>query len=494
MAACTLQQGWACSNLFPLLDIGQQPWLSHEVWPNVHRFPALPFLYATASTLLGVPVQSEIPLMAVSLTGYFLYLLALVGICQVWQLSGVSLIGILWAAVHPHLLREAFTGDSTVWDCASIASSIFVISLIGHEPKANVRYLLSFLFGTLAGLAFLFRYTSILWNMPFLLALFLLKPFQYRKGWAQIFCWGAGFVAVVVPWLIHMWITAGSPFFSLTAQIVKYTRPGETYPWFLLSAKVLSFQEYLVKMWINIQSEISGLVQVLGWSASKFTAPFVLVFVIIAARLVLQKRIKLQGANLNVCIAALAGIALLHLILLPLDYVPRYSRIVIPVAGILLAHIRFPRKVFALLGLCLILNLSYWYWMGPKPDLRDYAFHAEELRDTATIALLMENVNPDLILSSQPANMALQFQRKTLPLPARIDDLSELLKTVQRAKSKRILITLFWPLQDWGSYANLKDVIHKEIAQAGWQLLKPMETGKTSANRPFAAMAIQKMR
>ena len=466
-ARCLLERGEFCSRFLPL-PLADSAMLAAPVWPLFHRFPALPAIYAALSRLLGLDLSGYAPLIIASLLGYGAYAWGVARLCLNLLPPGGALLGTAWALLHPLMLREAFTGDTTTWDAASLCWG----ACLALEGKA-LRW------GLVAAGFFLIRHNALVWMAPTLFLARSWKSFIPRAAVA-FFC-GAS------PWLFRNTLVGGRPFISETGEMMRAVFPGRPYPWFVLAPSPLTAQEFWYKCAFNLRMMASGVPRTLGGASSWIAAVPAILLWVGGATILRGGRIVAVVGKVRHAVPLLAvGLILHHVMLLPLDYVPRYSRVAIPFAALvlgLLFSMRGRRQVtlgMALVALTFLLNIAQWSWGPAKSEVNDFAFHARELQqplsDGSALADRLKDV--DVCVSTQPGNVALQLPCRALPLPVLPAQWATLARRLHDAGVKKVAVLLFTPRQNWSAYEALPPATGGYELRAQW-------SGTTSRGRPL---------
>ncbi len=122
----------------------------------------------------------------------------------------VAFFSSFWFILFPHILRYSISGMT---ELSSIFFTLLLVYLFTFEQN---RFTL-IAGGLILGLFYLTRHTSLVFLPVFLALIYQANPQSKWKNWVLFLI---PFLAVISPWLIHMYQLTGNPFFHLGASIL----------------------------------------------------------------------------------------------------------------------------------------------------------------------------------------------------------------------------------------------------------------------------------
>lgn len=195
------------SLILPQLDYLKQAGKDTAEWDSLYNFPFPVVVMALLFMILGAGD------FAISFSSGLLYFLSVPLVYLIARKRfnrSVAAISSLFFILSPHILRYSISGMT---ELSSIFLTLLLVYLFTFEPN---RFTL--IFGGLAwGLFYLNRHTSLIFLPVFLTFIYQAQPEQKWRNWAYF---TLPFLAMILPWLWHMYKLTGSPFFHLGASIL----------------------------------------------------------------------------------------------------------------------------------------------------------------------------------------------------------------------------------------------------------------------------------
>jgi len=200
------------SLILPQLDYLKKTGRSVLQWDSLYNFPLPVLMMSLLFLIFGV---SDFSISLSAGIFYFLSVPLAYLIARKRCNRTVASLTTLAFVLFPHILRYSISG---LTELPSIFFTLLLLYLFTIEPN-RLNLILG---GMTLGLFYLNRHTSLLFLPVFLAFIYQANPQEKRRGWVY-FC--IPFLLLMLPWLWHMFKTAGNPFFHLGASILV---PNET--------------------------------------------------------------------------------------------------------------------------------------------------------------------------------------------------------------------------------------------------------------------------
>jgi 4-amino-4-deoxy-L-arabinose transferase-like glycosyltransferase len=386
-------------------------------WWNVHRFPLPSLIEAGAIRLLGA---RDIAISLSSALFFFLTIPLLFLIARRMFPFRVALLGVALFAFCGGPMEDSFSG---LTEPAAIFFFLAALYLVlwprkwWHIPLA----------GLITGLAFLNRYSVVLYAFPMLALVWRARP---RRPLAALAAFAVPGALVTVPWLYRDYVVAGAPLFSITtALMVRYMTAASprAHDWYQFVYESpghfwLQHPWWAIKKWLMQTGDM-------WWNGFEDVGDigFVLPFFVLS---ILQP----MNGTAERLRRWLFGVFLLHFVVLGLlSNIPRYYAIFTPFlclyAAAALAWLwsfvgpRMERRYIpAAAFLAFPLFLNWLYILGPARRPREDRTWVEYTR-TNQDWLRHNTPKGALIVSDVPWSVAWYGNRRSVPLPPTPDDM-----------------------------------------------------------------------
>lgn len=393
------------------LEFLLQQGFTGQEWPNITRFP----LIVLIQTALFYVVSGDQVIVLSSTLFYFLTLplVYTFGALLSGRLVG-CLAGILYVATVP-LVRASFLGLGE-------PASGFLLILICVLLATRLSLPRAALAGAAFGLTVLSRYNFLLFALPIGLYLVTLP-----SGWRKAVPFGVAALLVVVPWLIYLSSITPEPFFNIqAASTVRYElQPGEhVLGWYRTDyiSPVAVLMEHPDQMLAKFVREAGKMLPSLPGDLRPFAWMLVPTYAIAFWR---RRQAAVSWRLLNVVIGS---IVLQFMLVNSLGYnFSRHYLFFVPVLLVWIvdavvwsarATIRHTllAPVVAVIGLALVFNAT---WRPHYPSVgKIYADTKPENQ------ALLRTLPPDTVVASNmPWTVAWNSDRRTIPIPPRVEDI-----------------------------------------------------------------------
>lgn len=406
-----------------IMPLGGLEWMRQtgrlgQSWWNLHRFPLPSLIQAGFIKVVG-PRD-----FAISLSSALFYFLGIPLVYLFARRMFSHRVGVL--ATFLFAFNGGQMGDSITGLTEPAALFLFLAALYlvlwpskwWHIPLA----------GLITGLAFLNRYSVVLYALPMLV---LIWKTHNKRPLAAVLEFIAPAAVVALPWLYRNYLIAGDPLFSLTtALMVRYMTAASphTHDWYQFVYEKpthfwMAHPWWTIKKWLTQTADLwwnnIGNIGALG-----YVFPF---FVVSTLRPLANEAQRLRRW--------LLGVFVLHFVTLGLlSNIPRYYAIFTPFLIIYAADVLLwiwdqvrpglsrQRAGFALF-VTFPLLFSFLYIIGPPRRPREDRTWVEwQLTNQRWIH---DSTPQDaIILSDVPWSVAWYGYRRSLPLPPKPEDLS----------------------------------------------------------------------